>query len=332
MADIDMSFLDFPEDVQLCILSFLTPSEISSFSLTSKRSLSLCQNDSKLWFSLCHRRWGSKTLIHKWANSQIPFKSLYKTLSKWDTLIGFWRCSGHKNPNSPPLLFFEWGPSFITGSILAPSTGFRVTKIPFLFMGLSSRGEPIIFLDPDRRFESSGDFIEAVRTQLGFSDADLIRVVVNFIGGYHFAIEESKVYANFRWGDLEDVIGAENGSLGSPPECVKSEIYRYFANRTSPCGDRASRRQRKREKQLQGRRKWEKVHYVKIVNYSPTPSRPLQGLWKEIVLQFEKTSQTQTSDEAQLYIDGNCAKSRTNQSTEENDGNKGDNTHITGGL
>ncbi|KAI8004089.1 F-box protein [Camellia lanceoleosa] len=59
-----------------------------------------------------------------------------------------------------------------------------------------------------------------------------------------------------------------------------SEIYQYFANRTSPSGDRASRKQRKREKGRQGRKKLEPEHFVKIANCSPMPSRPLQGLWK----------------------------------------------------
>lgn len=63
-----------------------------------------------------------------------------------------------------------------------------------------------------------------------------------------------------------------------------SEMYQYFANRTSPPagGERASRRQRRREKERQGRRRWEPEHLVKIVHCSPTPSRPLQGLWKGV--------------------------------------------------
>ena len=45
-----ISFTDFPEDVQLCILSFLTPSEVSAFACTSKRFVSLCRNHAKLCF------------------------------------------------------------------------------------------------------------------------------------------------------------------------------------------------------------------------------------------------------------------------------------------
>ncbi|KAJ0699957.1 putative F-box domain-containing protein [Helianthus annuus] len=120
----DLQFSDFPEDVQLCILSFLTPPEISSFACTSKRFLTLCRTDSKL---------------------------------------------------------------------------------------------------------------------------------------------------------CEDLIGS-----GSPPDRLTSEMYQYFANRTSPGGERAWRRQRRREREKQGNKKWESEHFVKIVNYCPTSSRPLQGLWKGI--------------------------------------------------
>ncbi|CAL9006427.1 unnamed protein product [Prunus brigantina] len=36
----------------------------------------------------------------------------------------------------------------------------------------------------------------------------------------------------------------------------------------------------RREKEKQARRKLEPQHFVKIVDCSPTPTRPLQGLWK----------------------------------------------------
>lgn len=70
----------------------------------------------------------------------------------------------------------------------------------------------------------------------------------------------------------------------SPPDRLMSEIYQYFANRTSPEGDKASRRQRKKDREKLGRRRlWGAEHFVKIANYQPTPSRPLQGLWKVLV-------------------------------------------------
>ncbi|KAK6939726.1 hypothetical protein RJ641_029257 [Dillenia turbinata] len=68
----------------------------------------------------------------------------------------------------------------------------------------------------------------------------------------------------------------------SLPDRWMEEMCQHFADRTSLGPDRASRRQRRREKERQGRRKWEPEHFVKIVNCSPTVSRPLQGLWKGI--------------------------------------------------
>ncbi|KAB2628638.1 F-box protein [Pyrus ussuriensis x Pyrus communis] len=64
-------FSDFPEDVQLCIISFLTPPEVASFAYTSKRFVSLCKSDDKLLFNMCDCRWGSKTQIKKWGNGKI---------------------------------------------------------------------------------------------------------------------------------------------------------------------------------------------------------------------------------------------------------------------
>lgn len=273
-----ISFIDFPEDVQLCILSFLSPSEIANFSLTSKRFVSLFRSDSKLWFSLCDRRWGSKTLIKAWSrNGQIPFHLLYKTLSRLDSLIGFWRRSdGYGKPqasgidvafNSPSLVFFEWGPSSVTGSSISPGdNGYAIRKTPFLWLGLSPRGEPVYYISPIGRGAELGNPEEF----------GVIPVNVWFVGGNHFVIEENSWFARQSpsTGDLSP------GGAGSPPDQVMSEIYQYFANPTSPpARDRVYRRTRK-EKLRSGRRLWEAEHYVKIVNCSPTPSRPLQGLWK----------------------------------------------------
>ncbi|PIA29368.1 hypothetical protein AQUCO_06000023v1 [Aquilegia coerulea] len=308
-----LSFVDFPEDVQLCILSFLTPSEIASFSCTSKRFLTLCESDNKLWFSMCDRRWGLNTQIKKWGNGQIQFKLLYRILNRWDNLIGFWRrcgtqgivvgSSSSSSSSTPPLIFFEWGKSFITGSRVSPSKlgTYTVIKTPFIWMGISPKGEPVSFLDPDCRFESSNDFV-ITATELGVLDSDeLVSVSVNFIGKIHMVVEENQTFFSSSssssgyyspegrkssFSDLrvedDDVNGIESTSPGGLPDRLRSEIYQYFANRTSPSGDRASRRQRKKERERMGKRKWESEHFVKIVNSSPTPSHPLQGLWKGI--------------------------------------------------
>lgn len=127
----------------------------------------------------------------------------------------------------------------------------------------------------------------------------MVPINVSFIGKCHVVVEENPSFRQFNspegkksgmrrissggnmrgeeYGDVDDVIVPESGSSGSLPDRLMSDLYQYFANRTSPSGDRASRRQRRREKERQGRRKWEPEHFVKIVNCSPTPSRPLQG-------------------------------------------------------
>ncbi|KAG4953602.1 hypothetical protein JHK87_039196 [Glycine soja] len=259
------SFTDFPEDIQVSILSFLGPSEIATLACTSKKLGSLCSTVSKLWFSMCERRWGSNTRITQWAQKPaISFKQLYHTLHRWENLLGFWRRSG---TGIPSLLFFEWGPSFISASRVSPSDSdsntYGVTKTPFLWMSLSEEGHVVTFLDPDGR---RSDFKPENRSEL-------VAVDVSFMGKTHFVVEEKRV----RGGD-DDVVVAESGS---PPERLMAEIYQHFANPRSPGSDR-SRRQRRREKERLYGRKWEPQHFVKIVNCSPTPARPLQGLWKGI--------------------------------------------------
>ncbi|KAG8390967.1 hypothetical protein BUALT_Bualt01G0138500 [Buddleja alternifolia] len=269
-----LSFGDFPEDVQICVLSFLRPSELAAFASTCKRFLSICRHDHhRLWFSMCHRRWGSKTLINKWrANAKISYKQLYTILHQYQNLIGFWRRSGDTSTSSPPLLFFEWGPFYITGSRILPSRnrggGYEVIKKPFLWMSIALNGEPVNYLDLDGRFSFTDE------DWIGMNlDSDLIRVNVSFMGECHMVVEESLGLSSSEDYDL----------YVSPPDKLMTQIYQHFANRTSPSGNGASRRQRRKEKAKQGRvRKWDSEYFVKIVNCSPKPARPLQGLWKGI--------------------------------------------------
>lgn len=149
-------------------------------------------------------------------------------------------------------------------------------------MSLSEEGHAVNLLDPDGTRPD---------LNLNLNESELmIPVSVSFMGKTHFVLEEdrfgrSSSSANLSSGDDcgggsvgEDGIGIIGSPPGSLPDQLMTEIYQYFANRTSPGSDR-SRRQRRREKERL-RRKWEPEHFVKIVNCSPTPSRPLQGLWK----------------------------------------------------
>ncbi|KAK4781383.1 hypothetical protein SAY86_015485 [Trapa natans] len=288
-----VSFSELPEDVQICILSFLSLPDVAAFACTSRCSLSLCTEDRKLWRALCDRRWGSKTLISRWGEGRISFKLLYRTLDEWDNLIGFWRHSGQTRPSSalsPPLLvFFEWGPTFLAGSRVAPSSRdgtYSVVKSPFLWLSLSSTGEAVNLLDPYGK-KKSFPYEETVR------DGDLIPVKVCFSGSSHLVVEENMLGSRSggigldrSWSsvnltsDEDDTIGGDNiGLPRSLPERDMSEMYQYFANRTSSGGNGNSRRQRKKKER---RRKWDPEHFVKIMNCSPTSSRPLQGLWKGI--------------------------------------------------
>ncbi|CAK9155438.1 unnamed protein product [Ilex paraguariensis] len=292
---ISSSFSDFPEDVQLCVLSFLTPSEIANFACTSKRFVSLCRNDAKLWFSMCDRRWGSKTQIKKWGSGKISYRQLYRTLSELENLIGFWRrCGQTKNitTNSPPpLIFFEWGSFFIIGSRISPSKNgtYDVIRAPFLWISITRNGGSISFIDLECRPELSENLVNN-SGDFGCLENELVPVNVSFMGKSHVVVEENLgfSYSNpvQRVLNSGNVRGEECGVVeevaGSPPDRLMSEIYQYFANRTSPGGNGAARRQRRREKERQGRRKWEPEHFVKIENCSPTASRPLQGLWKGI--------------------------------------------------
>lgn len=279
------SFSDFPEDVQLCILSFLHPSELAAFATTSKRFVTLCRDDQRLWFSMCDRRWGSQTQITKWGSGKISYKHLYRFLAEYENLIGFWRRCGDATASYPPLVFFEWGPFYLTGSRISPSKdqGYGVIKKPFLWMSVTSDGEPLNYLDFSGKFPlTQGDIVNS--EELGLLENELIQVSVSFTDNCHLVVEENSLLWGFnRFSSSENVKGEVREDIfGSPPDRLVHEIYQYFANRTSPSANGASRRQRRREKKQGKMRKLEPEHFVKIVNFSPKPSRPLQGLWKGI--------------------------------------------------
>lgn len=254
---------------------------------------------------MCDRRWGTKTQIKKWGGGRVSYKLLYRTLNEWEDLIGFWRRSGNGQGliESPGLVLFEWGFSYLCGFRVSPSRdgSYGVVKAPFLMMGLGENGEVVNLLDPEGRCDLDGEELLDVG-KLGFVESDLISVNVSFMGKNHLVVEENSTrfvgwnsgVSNYNKkknmmsrssssGSMkfeEEEVGADGGFVGSPgsfPDRLMLDIYQYFANRTSPVSDRTSRRQRRKEKE---RRKWGAEHFVKIVNCSPTHDRPLQGLWK----------------------------------------------------
>ncbi|URE41628.1 F-Box protein [Musa troglodytarum] len=296
-----MSFSDFPEDIQLNILSFLSPTEIFAFASTSRR---FAAHESPLWLFMCERRWGFSTRLRSWscsaaAGRRSPFARLYKALDRWEDLIGFWRRIG---PGEPRLVLFEWGPSYIVGSRVSPSTkaardGYGILKLPFLWLGLSSRGEPICFLHPGCRLDSVADLLGSVSdstiSSSGFSDPNLVPVTVSFMGCNRFVLEENWGYYANASAECSNCVQKEVLRIEgtSPPDRLMSEIYQHFANLTRPIDGKATRRQRKKEKERFERgRRWHAEYFVKICNCYPTPERPLQGLWKGIsedrVLEF----------------------------------------------
>ncbi|VVB08851.1 unnamed protein product [Arabis nemorensis] len=274
VCTVAFSFSDIPEDIQLCVLSFLSPVEISSFACTSKRFASLCREDGKIWHAMCDRRWGQKTQIQKWGESQVTYRLLYKTLVGLENLIGFWRLCNRANPvaSSPPLVLFEWGPSFVMGS-RAFATSYQVRKTPFLLMGISPQGRPANFLDPNGTATSSAD--------LKALSGDIVPVDVNFLGNDHIMVEENRCFTNNLGQERKSPSSSsgDDNNIVTSPNFLVVEMYTQLANRTSPSGDR--RRQRRKEKERHARAKWEPQHFIKVIDcLCPAPSKPLQGLWK----------------------------------------------------
>ncbi|XP_068655313.1 F-box protein At3g12350-like [Aristolochia californica] len=236
--------VDLPEDILLCILSFLFLREISSFASSCKHFHSLCRDNPNLWFGLCDRRWADKTEIKKWGDGKITFKCLYVTLMEWEKLIGLWRRAGW----SSPLILFEWGPSYITASRIRLSNAgeCRIVKIPFLFMGLSSRGNPVNFVETGARLDNVqlSDFIKAAES--GFLDSQLIPVNVSFIRANNILIANNQNY-------LKVIEGSS---------ALLTQAYRYF---TYPRRDSSSPGKKGKNQPYWNR---EDDEYVKFVNSS----------------------------------------------------------------
>ncbi|KAI4389493.1 hypothetical protein MLD38_001715 [Melastoma candidum] len=295
-----LSFPDFPDDVQLSILSFLPPSQLAIFCCTSKRFYSLYSSpDSPLWSSLCRRRFSPITRLDGWGRGRIPSKHLYSALSDLDSLTGFWRPCGNGDglvdAHVPSLLLVEWGPSFLLGSRVYPSRegSYDVVKSPFLWMFLSERGRRLCFVDTKGRGLDS----EKALVDLVDGESGLVAVNVSSLGCKHLLVEDSE-----EPGRRSDGISSSGSSSGGSfvgddgeegsgddvaeamaglPDSYTKEMYQHFANRMSPGSRGVWRRQRRRERERKKKR-FDELHFVRVGNCSPTVSRPLQGLWKGI--------------------------------------------------
>lgn len=156
---------------------------------------------------------------------------------------------------------------------------YDVLKIPFLWLGLSRKGDPLGFVCTGCRFQSVNHLLHMLSAS-GISHPDLLPVTVAFVEENYFIVQECTDFYCSANAGRENEVGVLEELSTSPPDRLMSEIYQYFANRTSPGADRATRRQRKRERGRFGRKKTMVEYYMKITNSCPTPSRPFQGLWK----------------------------------------------------
>lgn len=173
--------------------------------------------------------------------------------------------------------------------------------------------------------------------------AGLVVVDLHFVGSEHVVFEEYQqaIFSGYPFSGRKTLVEAaalasfgssENlcpagGSPGrhspassgggsdagkSPPGSFPYEMYHYLAKKvTSPGGERAARKQRRRDRDralTQGRRRYESEHFVKIPHFCPTREQPLQGLWKVryfMILQalhFVDASEEGTKDYVSLSI------------------------------
>lgn len=207
------SFTELPDDIQVNILSFLTPSEISAVACTSHRFSPLPGLPS-LWHAMCDRRWGQFTSPASWGPN-CTSRRLYRALNQWENLIGFWRRIGHgygsatgAHATCHPLLFFKWNSNCITGSQVSPCTepgSYGVVKSPFVWLGTSPDGEMV----------SYSQLEEDLELEVG-PGSDLVPVSVSFMGPNHLVVEPNR---GFRSGD-EDMEVAMGIESGSPPDRV----------------------------------------------------------------------------------------------------------------
>ncbi|XP_024519920.1 F-box protein At3g12350-like [Selaginella moellendorffii] len=150
--------------------------------------------------------------------------------------------------------------------------------------------------------ERIGDLFAGMDSEWDVEDLSrlgLVLVDVHFAGKNHIVLEElncqrqvtrmkislAEAVASASFGFSENLEITTRSYGKSPPGSFPFEMYRFLTSKvTSPGSDRAARKQWKRDKERaesRGRLWWlEQLHFVKVVESSPTKSRPFQGLWK----------------------------------------------------
>ncbi|XP_075516881.1 F-box protein At3g12350-like [Primulina tabacum] len=273
------SFSDFPEDVQLCILSWLHQSELQAFAYTSKNFFTLCNNDERLWFLKCSRRWGSQTRIKKWGGGKISYRNLFHLLNYYESLIGFWNYDYYdrRYASSSQLLLFEWGLFYITGYRVFPSKcgGYDVVKKPFLWITATSDGQTLNYLDMT-------ETLSLTENDLSCEDSEKLRSPGLILVDIDLSEDRClKLRENRQFLELRKLLDTGSGGedqyeivYRSPPDGLMRQIYEILPSKPSSKKEKWRARRRVR--------RWHTESFLKIMNLFPTPSRPLQGLWKGI--------------------------------------------------
>ncbi|GKV32418.1 hypothetical protein SLEP1_g41029 [Rubroshorea leprosula] len=96
------------------------------------------------------------------------------------------------------------------------------------------------------------------------------------MGSGHVLVEEN---VSFSYENIKERQGRNGFKRSSSSENLQGEESEEV-NVGAKSDDKSWQKQKRKEKEQQPRRKWEPEHFLKIVDCSPTPERPLQGLWK----------------------------------------------------
>lgn len=163
-----------------------------------------------------------------------------------------------------------------------------MTKKPFMWITATSNGKGLNYLDTDGSVPlTEKDLLkqdcEKLRGGLILADIQL-----DTYRYFNLSVRENPQFFEFRKRLITRNGREECESVyRSPPDGLMTQIYESFASKQSVTGEATSKRERWVERRRE-REKWRRIcrwdgqQFQKIIECSPTPSRPLQGLWKGI--------------------------------------------------